>query len=144
MQGEFIVWSQKIWNLIGQYKSRENGERIYWYSNTKTDSYSSCYLFLSLSGQVIYFHETDSYCIILSHYLQLSAEVLQNRCSQKLFTIHRKPPVSKFLFNQLVAFQFFNKSLWHRCFLVNFVKLSRIPVLQTILGILLLYLLKIL
>ena len=55
-------------------------EHIRWYSSTKADRYSSCYLFLCLSEQVLYFHETD-YCIILSHYLQLLAKVLQNRCS---------------------------------------------------------------
>ena len=43
------------------------------------------HLFLSLSEQVVYFNETD-YCIILSHYLQLLAEVLQNKCSED--TLH--------------------------------------------------------
>ena len=33
--------------------------------------------FLTLSEQVVYYHETD-YCIILSYHLQLLAEVLQN------------------------------------------------------------------
>ena len=46
---------------------------------TKADKYSSCYLFLSLLGQKVYFHE-DYYCTILSHYLQLPAKVLQNSC----------------------------------------------------------------
>ena len=46
---------------------------------TKADKYSSCYLFLSLLGQKVYFHE-DYYCTILSHYLQLLAKVLQYRC----------------------------------------------------------------
>ena len=55
-------------------------EHILWYSSTKADKYSSCYLFLSLSGQVVYFRKID-YCINLSHFLQLPAEVLQNRCS---------------------------------------------------------------
>ena len=50
---------------------------------TKGDKYSSCcYLFLALLGQVVYFHETDYYCTILSHYLKLLAKVLQNRCLQ--------------------------------------------------------------
>ena len=53
---------------------------IHLYSSTKADKYSSCFLFLSLPEQVVYFQETDYY-IILSHYLQLLAEVLQNRCS---------------------------------------------------------------
>ena len=43
------------------------------------------HLFLSLSEQVVYFQETD-YCIILSHYLQLFAEVLQNKRSED--TLH--------------------------------------------------------
>ena len=47
------------------------------------------------------------------------------------------------LFNQPVACYFFNERLRHRYFLVNFAKLSRIPFLQTTLGLLLLYLLNI-
>ena len=58
---------------------------IRWYSSMKADKYFRCYLFLPLSEQVVYFHETD-YCIILSHYLQLLAEVLQNKCSED--TLH--------------------------------------------------------
>ena len=68
-------------SLIGQYRLRENEGHIRWYSKTKTDKYSSFYVLLSLSGQVVYFRETDYYCIILSHYLQVLAEVLQNKCS---------------------------------------------------------------
>ena len=40
---------------------------------TKVDKYSSCYLFLSLSGQVVYFHKADYYCtiwVIIYSYLQ--------------------------------------------------------------------------
>ena len=44
---------------------------------TKAGKYSSSYLFLSLSGQVVYFHE-DYYCTNFSHYLQILAKVLQN------------------------------------------------------------------
>ena len=74
-------------NLIGQYRSKtksvgklDSFEHIRWYSSTKSDKCSSCYLSLFLSEQVVYFHETD-YCIIFGHYLQLVAEVLQSRCS---------------------------------------------------------------
>ena len=35
---------------------------------TKDDKYSSHYLFLSLLGQVVYFHEADYRCKVLSHY----------------------------------------------------------------------------
>ena len=57
-------------------------EHIHWYDKhrTESDKYPSCYLFLSLSEQVVYFHELD-YCIILSQYLQLFAEVLESRFS---------------------------------------------------------------
>ena len=43
-------------------------EHIRWYSNTKADKYSTCYLSLPPWGQVVYFYEADCYCIILSHY----------------------------------------------------------------------------
>ena len=73
------------WSIQVTLKKRalvnlDSFEHIRWYGSTKANKYSSCYLFLSLSEQVVYFHETD-YCIILSHYLQLLAEVLQNRCA---------------------------------------------------------------
>ena len=97
----------------------------------------SCYLFLTPSGQVVYFHEADYYCIILSHYLH--AEVLQNRCLKKLRTIRRKNPVSESLFNQPVACHFFNKRLRLRCFFVSFAKLSRAPFLQNTLKLLLVF-----
>ena len=100
-------------------------EHIRWYSSTKADKYSSCYLFLSLSEQVVYFHETD-YCINLSHYLQLLVEVLQNRCTQS----RGNHTVSESLFNQPVVGYFFNKRLQHRRFLVDIAKLSRAPLLQ--------------
>ena len=55
-------------------------EHVCWYSNNKADNYSSC-LLLFLLEPVVYFHETDYYCIILGHYLQLVVGVLQNWCS---------------------------------------------------------------
>ena len=76
--------------------------------------------------------------VIIYSYLQkfLKIGVLKN------FTIHRKTLASEFLFNQPVAWYFFNKRIRHRCILVNFAKLSKTPFLQT-LGLLLLYLLNI-
>ena len=69
-------------------------------------------------------------CIILSYYLQLLAEVLQNRSFKRLHTIHRKATVSESLLNEPVACYFFNKRLRQRYFLVDTAKLSRTPVLQ--------------
>ena len=54
-------------------------------NDTAKTIYYHHHLFLSLLEQVVYFQETD-YCIILSHYLQLLAEVLQNKCSED--TLH--------------------------------------------------------
>ena len=76
----------EIWLVsTGHVKTKDVGkldlyEHIPLYNSTKADNYSSCYLFLFLSEQVFYFHETD-WCINLSHYLQLLVEVLQNRSS---------------------------------------------------------------
>ena len=76
----------EIWLVnIGHVKTKGLGkldsfEHVPLYSSTKANKYSSCYLLLSLSKQVVYFHERD-YCINLSNFLQLIAEVLQNRCS---------------------------------------------------------------
>ena len=76
----------EIWLVdTGHVKTKGVGKvdsfgNIPWYSSTKADKYSSCYLFLSLSEQVVHFRETG-YCINLSHYLRLLAEVPQNRCS---------------------------------------------------------------
>ena len=61
----------------------------------------------------------------------------------KTFHNSQEMLVSEFDFNQPVAWYFFNQRLRHRCFLVNFAKLSRTPFLQTTLGLLLLYLLNI-
>ena len=74
------------------------------------------------------FSETN-YCIILSYYFQLHAEVLQSIGVLKtLYTIHRKTTVSESLFNQPVACCFFNN--WLRRFLADIAKLSRTPFLQ--------------
>ena len=69
---------------------------------------------------------TKQICINLSHHLQLLAGVLQ----KTLCTIHRKTTVSESFFNESVACNFLNKSLRHRHFLVDIVKVSRTPVLQ--------------
>ena len=99
---------------------------IPWYISTKVDKYFSCYLFLSLSEQVVYFHEAG-YCINLSHYLQLLAEV---GILKMLYTIQRKRTVSESLFNEPRACYFFNKRLRHRHFLADTEKPYRTPSLQ--------------
>ena len=104
-------------------------EHIPWYSYTKADEYSTCYLFFSLSQEVVYFHQTD-YCINLSHYLQIVVDFFKIGVLKSLYIIQRKTTVSESLFNQLVACCFFNKRLKHRRFLIDFVKLSRAPFLQ--------------
>ena len=113
------------------------------HSNTKANKYSSCYLFLSLLGQVVYFHEALLLyylsIICMSHFLQLLAKFFKIGVLLKTFRNPQETPVSEFHFNQPVACYFFNKRLRHRCFLVNFAKLSRTPFLQTTLGLLLLY-----
>ena len=73
-----VTWKRGVIGNQIRLSKRFSFEHIRWYSNTKAVKYSSCYLFLSASGQVVYFHEPDYYCIIWSHYLY--AEVLQNRC----------------------------------------------------------------
>ena len=102
-------------------------QRVRWYSSTKTDKYSGCYLFLSWSEQVVYFHETDiiSFWVINYSYLQRFFKIA---VLKTLYTIHRKITVSESLFNQQVACYSFNKRL--RRFLVDIAKLSRTPLLQ--------------
>ena len=76
----------EIWLVnTGHVKTKGVGkldsfQHILWYNCMKPDKYSSCYHFLYLSEQVVYFHKSD-YWINLSHYLQLLVEVLLNRCS---------------------------------------------------------------
>ena len=104
-------------------------EHICCYSSTKADKYSNCYLFLSLSEQVVYFHETD-YCInwvIIYSYLQIFFKI---GVLKTLYTIQRKITVSESLFNQPGACYFLNKRLRHRRFLVDIGKLSSTPFLQ--------------
>ena len=97
---------------------------IPWHRSTKAGKYSSRYL-LSLSEQLVYFHETD-YCINLSHYLFFKIGVLKT-----IYTIQRKTAVSESPpFNQPVAYYFIDKRLRHRRFLVDIAKLSRTPFLQ--------------
>ena len=104
-------------------------EHIRWYSSAEADKYSSCYLFLSLSEQVVYFHETD-YSIIYSHYLQLLQRFFTIGVLETLYTIHRKTTVSEPLFNQPVDCYFFNKTPRHKRFLVDLAKQSRISFLE--------------
>ena len=82
---------------------------------TKAGKYSSSYLFLSLSGQVVYFHE-DYYCTNFSHYLQILAKVLQNMClknfaqfagkylGRSLFLISQQPATFSMRDSDLDAF----------------------------------------
>ena len=77
-----VTWKRRAIVRQIRLSKRFSFKHIHWYSKTKADKYSSCYLFLALLGQVVYFHETDYYCTILSHYLQQLAKVLQNRCLQ--------------------------------------------------------------
>ena len=84
-----------------------------------------------------------TYYIILSHFLQLLTKVLKIGVLSKTFHDSQETPVSEFHFNQPVTCYFFNKRLRHRCFLMNFAKLSRTPFLPTTLGLVLLYLLNI-
>ena len=93
---KFIVRSHKIWNLIGQYRSRGKVRLLvtHIFAGTK-------HLFLSLWGR---------YFIFIKHISKLPlAEVLQNSLSPKFWKIHRKIPVSESLFNQPAARCFFSK-----------------------------------
>ena len=52
----------------------------------------------------------------------------KKRCSQKFHKIDRKTPVPETLFNKVAGLRpatLLKKSLWHRCFPVNFVKFLR-------------------
>ena len=105
---------------------------------TKSGKYSSSYLFLSLSGQVVYFHE-DYYCTNFSHYLQILAKVLQNMClknfaqfagkylGRSLFLISQQPATFSMRDSDLDAFlrilgncqeHHFYMAHWNSCFCV--------------------------
>ena len=59
-----------------------------------------------------------------------SVGVLWKQCSWKFRKIHRKTPVPESLFNKVVGLKpatLLKKSLWHRCFSVNFAKFLRTP-----------------
>ena len=67
---------------------------------------------------------------LFSYQKQPTEVFFVKRCSQKFHKIHRKTPVPE---------SFFKKNrLWHRCFLVNFVKFRITPFLQNTFGRLLL------
>ena len=125
----------EIWLVnTGHVKTKDVGklasfEHIPWYSSTKAYKYSSRYLFLCLSGQVVYFTEQIIVLIwvIIYSYLQNFFKI---RVLKMLYTIQRKTTVSESLFNQPIACYFFNKRLRHRRFLVGIAKLSRTPFLQ--------------
>ena len=65
--------------------------------------------------------------VIICSYLQRFFKI---GVLKTLYTTHRKTTVSESLFNQPVACYFFNKRLWHRCFLVDIAELSRALFLQ--------------
>ena len=104
----------------------------------KAGKYSSSYLFLSLSRQVVYFHE-DYYCTNFSHYLQILAKVLQNMCLKNfaqfagkylcwsLFLISQQPATFSMRDSDLDAFlrilgncqeHHFYRAPWNSCFCV--------------------------
>ena len=59
---------------------------------------------------------------------QSLADVLQIRCSYKLFKVHRKTPVLESLFNKVAGLQacnFIKKRLQRKCFPVKFAKFLR-------------------
>ena len=61
----------------------------------------------------------------------LFADVLQNRCSCKFRTFHRKIPVLESLFNKVAGLKtrnFIKKKLQHRRFPVKFVEFLRTPI----------------
>ena len=105
---ENLEFDRKIFEIwlvnTGHLKTKGVGkldlfEHIQWCSSTKADKYSTCYLFWSLSEQVVYFHETD-YCIICS-YLQRSFKI---GVLKTLYTVHRKTTASESLFNEPATF----------------------------------------
>ena len=77
----------------------------------------------------------------------LSAEAVVQRCSVKKVFLeisqsHRKTPVPETLFNKFAGLRpatLLKKSLWHRCFPVNFAKFLRTPFFTEHLRWLLLY-----
>ena len=101
-------WSMKVtwtWRVIVnqiRLSKRFSFEHICWkLQQTKADKYSGYYLFFSLSRQLVYFHEADYYCTILSHYLQL----LENRCLKNFAPFAGKYLCrSFFLINQPATF----------------------------------------
>ena len=133
--------------MISQCRSRECKDRLWtrfvWANNSHLSIFAgtaneSCYLFLSLSGQLVYSHKSDYYCTILSHYLQLLAKVLQNRCLKNFAQIAGKY-LCRILFLSAAACYFVNKTptgmlSW------KFWELLRTPLLQSTLKLLFLWL----
>ena len=87
----------EIWLVItghvktkGDYESdsfEQSFEHIRWYRNTKADKYTSFYLFLPPSGQLVYFYEAEYYCIILIHYLHAEDLLAGKYLRRSLFLI---------------------------------------------------------
>ena len=100
------------------------------------DLYSSYYLFFIpvRAGGLFSQSRLFLHCFEL---FTTFAEVLQNRCPWKFCKFHRKTPVLEFLPNQSSACYFSDKSLWHACFFVNFLRRLSTPFLQNTFGFLL-------
>ena len=121
----------EIWLVNKGHGKMMDNCKICCYRTTKANKFSSCYLFLSLSEQVVYFHETD---IIVLFW------VIIYRFWQKFFKIGVLKTFAKFTGKHMCAtYYFLNNRLLHRCFVVNFAKPSRTPFLSNTCGPLLLY-----
>ena len=100
------------------------------YSNTKVNKYSSCYLFLSLSGRWFInktYRISHRGCSVKKGVLRNFAKVTRKHLRQRLIS------------NKAARLEFFFKnSLWHKCFSVNFAKFLRTLLLQSTTGQLLL------
>ena len=133
-----MFWLYKMWNLIGQDKSRGNlrllrNTNIRWYNNTKTEKWFSCYLSLFLWGRwLVFIKQSSEQPFKVSCFSKLvSINILQN---------HRKTYVSESLFNHLQRAVLSKQDSYPAAFLRilwNFLKKS---ILQNNIGRLLLYL----
>ena len=63
----------------------------------------------------------------------------KERKTHRIRKIDREVPISEYLFNKVAGATLLKKSLWHRCFPVNFAKFLRTPFLQNTSGKLLLH-----
>ena len=132
------VYVQRIYSLIAKdYKSDwslkvtwKRGAFLLLYSNTKVNKYSSCYLFLSLSGRwFILIKHTESATGGVPYekvFLEISQNSLENTCARDSFLI------------KVQAWNFIKEGSLAQVFPVNFAKFLRTSILQNITGQLLL------